>query len=888
MKACLPADESARLEALCACQVLDTLPEPAYDDLTRLAAQICGTPVALVSFVDAGRQWFKSKVGLVAAETNRDAAFCAHAILNPVELLLVPDALADARFADNPLVTGPPHIRFYAGAPLVTLEGHALGTLCVIDQTPRSLTVAQKDALLALARQVVSQLELRRRMVETSDTAQRLQKAAADLRKSQAQFAEAQRVAHIGSWHWDIAADIITWSEELFRIYGLPPRPGPLSREFCLSVVHPKDHALCEETVQQALRERRPFQWEFRGFHQNGRLRLLLSSGEMVYDENDRPVEMLGIVQDITERRQAEEKLRKSQAQLAEAQRVGRVGSWHWDLAANTASWSDEMFRLRGFAPQSFRITYDTFIFGVHPDDQKPSRRIIEQALQDHQPFAYTYRTVHPNGDVRILHSSGEVILDTDGQPAQILGTVQDITERRHAEQELQQAKDVAEAANRDLTETNAQLEQSIARANQMACAAEQASRAKSDFLATMSHEIRTPLNGVIGFTGLLLESPLTGEQHEQVQIIRTSGETLLSLINDILDFSKIEAGKLELEQRAFDLHECVQQTLALLHERAAAKSLRLVCQLDPRLPSHVVGDVTRLRQLLLNLIGNAIKFTHQGEVTVEIRGEQPVASDSDLCLHFAVTDTGIGIPADKLERLFKPFSQVDSSTTRQYGGTGLGLAICKRICEMMGGKIWVESRPGIGSTFHFTLTTRAATGPAAPARTGSTTLLRQAADLAQSGGVARTALRILLVEDNKVNQRLALALLKKRGHIAELAPDGAQALAALRRADYDLILMDVSMPEMDGFEATRRIRAGDAGPVARRSPIVAMTANAMEGDRDKCLVAGMDDYLSKPIDVGALEKILNAAALTRQSPPPERGAASASVNLAINELKSF
>jgi PAS domain S-box-containing protein len=449
-----------------------------------------------------------------------------------------------------------------------------------------------------------------------------------------------------------------------------------------------------------------------------------------------------------------------------------------------------------------------------------------------------------------------------------------DVTDRKRAQRELQQAKDTAEAASRELTETVRQLEASIQHANRMALSAESANRTKSEFLATMSHEIRTPMNGVLGFAGLLAEAPLAPEQREYVDIIRQSATSLLSLINDILDFSKIEAGRLELEAQPYDPRQCVEQSLALLRERAAAKGLALTWAADEAVPASVVGDATRLRQILLNLAGNAVKFTEAGEVRVSVSvdaaGGAPGAAagvPARLTLRFAVRDTGAGIPADRLSRLFKPFSQADASTTRRYGGTGLGLAISKRLCEAMGGGIDVESAPGRGTTFTFTVQA-GLVSPAGVEPVRSPVTPEDRATAPEEAPEAIRGLRVLVAEDNRVNLALALALLRKRQCEVDTAADGVRALAALRAGNYDLVLMDVCMPEMDGFEATRRLRAGEAGPAALDAFIVAMTANAMEGDRQRCLAEGMDDYLSKPIERGELERILAEAARRKTAPP--------------------
>ncbi len=434
------------------------------------------------------------------------------------------------------------------------------------------------------------------------------------------------------------------------------------------------------------------------------------------------------------------------------------------------------------------------------------------------------YQVRRKDGSSIWVSEHARTVRDEQGTILYYEGFIQDITHRKQTEVELRAAKEAAEAAN----------------------------VAKSQFLAVVSHEIRTPMNGVIGMTSLLLNTVLTDEQRDFVETIRQSGDSLLAVINDILDFSKAESGRLEIEHAEFSVIDCIESVMMLMRSRALEKHLALSCDISDGTPAIACGDVTRLRQVLVNLLGNAIKFTERGEVRLAV--DAVPRSLTHTALHFAVIDTGIGIAPEAMGRLFRPFSQADASTTRRFGGTGLGLAISKRLVEMMGGTMSVDTEPGRGSTFHFTIVVE------------TTSQQPAAADDARASEVAPTTppmptiskpMRLLLAEDNTVNRKVALQILNRLGFHADVAPNGREAVAATTANRYDVILMDVHMPEMDGLEATRAIRAL---PSQTRPWIIALTANAMPEDRAKCLSAGMDDYVSKPLKIEGLAKALERA----------------------------
>jgi PAS domain S-box-containing protein len=548
---------------------------------------------------------------------------------------------------------------------------------------------------------------------------------------------------------------------------------------------------------------------------------------------------------DITKRYHAEQELLKSEALFRSIWEASRQPMCLTDKSGTVVKVNEAFSTMVGGTAGSVAGLDITALFSL--DDQPAIRRNYAEQFgaQGTEPYL-DHELRFANGDSGAFDISFTMV-DLPGQPSQMLSIYRDVTERKRVADELARAIEAAEIANRELMEANRYLEETGRLAREMAQRAEALSAAKSEFLANMTHEIRTPLNGILGMTDLALQTDLKPDQQEYIDLVRTSAEALLFLVNDVLDYSKYEAGKLALNHMDLSLRTLMADVLKPLALRASLNSLRFEYVVSDDVPDHLIGDPHRLGQILMNLVSNAIKFTDAGKIAVSVRRES--TQTSRVILLFSVRDTGIGIPIEKHQMIFDPFTQADGSTTRKYGGTGLGLSIASGLVKMMDGRIWVESQPGEGATFYFTVTMNL---------TGE----KQTGGSARMADVPRRrdkrAMRILLAEDNRVNQRLATHVLEREGHHVQVAGSGREAIALLEQEDFDLVLMDIQMPDLDGLQATAQIRQMERTS-GKRLPIVAMTAQTGDSDRQLCLKAGMDAYVSKPIRISELMNLIES-----------------------------
>jgi signal transduction histidine kinase/CheY-like chemotaxis protein len=576
--------------------------------------------------------------------------------------------------------------------------------------------------------------------------------------------------------------------------------------------------------------------------------RTWISRSSPIKDADGKITGVVHVLIDISARKSAERALKESERRLADIIEFLPDATFVVDKNGKVISWNRAIEKITGVKAELIlgkgdyeyslpfygerRPTLIDMAKGIDPKIDPEFEKKYENLKRDEEDNSLVgeaYMPLQGKGDAYLL-GSASALYDSNGDYWGAIESIRDITDRKRVEEELQRSKEMAESAT----------------------------RAKSEFLANMSHEIRTPMNAVIGLTELLMDEKdekLTSAQRECVEMIRISGDTLLSIINNILDLTKIEANMTELEHRPIDVKGCIESSMDLVSGSVGDKRIKFSYKIEENVPQFIMGDPTRLCQILINLLNNAVKFTEQGEIAVSVSNTN--LDDGGYEIHFAVKDTGIGIPEDKMSRLFRSFSQVDASTARKYGGTGLGLAISKKLTEMMNGRMWVESAVGVGSVFHFTIRADPIIGEPLDLSKPDNLYAhgkQKIKDLERSN----SELNILLAEDNVVNQIVTKKMLSKLGYNADVASSGIEALKALEKKRYDLIFMDVQMPEMDGLEAAREIRRRwpEGGP-----KIIAVTASAFKGDQEMCLAAGMDGYIMKPTKIEAIREALQAVA---------------------------
>ncbi|MFT7675348.1 MAG: PAS domain S-box-containing protein [Gammaproteobacteria bacterium] len=645
------------------------------------------------------------------------------------------------------------------------------------------------------------------------------------LLKNNALFSQAEQFSKLGHWEWDeIASRYITCSEQYADIFGMTVEQvieGITSLEEDQFRVCEEDRERYKQVLDVARDSKQRWDIEYRGYGKAGNRIYLHEVGEPVLDDHGVMIKTVGMIQDITEIRRVEEELLKSQTLFQQAEAIGNMGYWYWDIKEDKLlSCSNQCAQIYDMTvPQAFDyfISTEAELDLIHPDDKAFVKQAYQVVREQFTILEIEYRVITPSGNTRHLYERSESEPGNDGAPSKLFGVIQDITAEKQKELSLIQATEAAQQAN----------------------------LAKSQFLAAMSHEIRTPMTGVIGMSDLLLDTDLSPQQLDWATSIKSSGQNLLAILNEILDQSKLEAGKLGISPADFHLESFVRDNTHLFGPNiASGKGLTLDIKLDDDLPESIHADSMRIGQVLSNFLSNAMKFTSTGRIEVAVKPE-PNEQD-ELMLRFTVTDSGIGLTDEEKNKLFTAFTQADSSTSRTYGGTGLGLSISKQLVELMGGQIGVDSTKGIGSAFWFTVSCQ-------PAKKA---VVAKDKRVALDRWVASRPLKILVAEDTIVNQHIIRAILTKLGHSVEIAEDGKCAIEGLNSGDFDVILMDVRMPIMDGLEATASIRAMEGSK--SNVPIIALTADITAGNITEYLSVGMDDVCSKPIELPVLLKSIN------------------------------
>ncbi len=666
-------------------------------------------------------------------------------------------------------------------------------------------------------------------------------------------------------WLRDIEDDSIIYVSPAYeKITGYTCSSFYENPNSLINIIHPDDRENVLYSYNELKINSIPVENQYRIIKSDGNILWVRSRTNPVFDKNGKFYRCAGVAEDITERKQAEDELQTKNQEFSSLNdelhvTLDKLEAANEKLISTNISLyeSEEKFRsltecspvaimihqgnhwvytnpvgveISGYSEEElYKMNFWEF---VDPEFQPIVRgRALMRQLSQNFSMSYEFSITAKNGDKKWVSLKGNSI-EYNGKMGRMISVI-DITARKLAED--------------DLMETNKQLEAALGRAHEFAIAAEAANIAKSQFLANMSHEIRTPMNGIVGIISLLLDTALNPEQKKFIEIMQSSGDNLLAIINQILDLTKIESDKFGLDLHNFNLQTAMYDIVEMLAVKASKKNLEYNFKIDDDVPCSLKGDSGRIRQVVTNLAHNAIKFTETGKIDFNIRVDND--SENSVKLKFEIIDTGVGIPAEHIDNLFIPFTQVDGGMNRKYGGIGLGLAISRKIVELMGGEIGVQSGENEGSFFWFTIVLEKQNRSQNPVKES---------DKINGNHLDRESAEILLVEDNKTNQFVANSMLKKLGYKIDFAMNGFECIEALRRKDYNVVLMDCQMPYMDGFQATEEIRSGNSGVINPETLIIALTAHAMEGDREKCIKVGMNDYISKPINIKEIDKLLN------------------------------